>query len=75
MHKIAMLGAEAGKAVLGTKPLAMNGPEALEMPEAMGLKDYDDKHFLIKEEKMPDGKLKVILKDKKTGRISQVIQN
>jgi hypothetical protein len=87
MHKIAMLAAEAGKAVLRTKPLAVNGPEALEMPEAeewrgeefnveaMGLKDYDDKHFLIKEEKMPDGKLKVILKDKKTGRISQVIQN
>lgn len=39
--------------------------------EAGGLKDYDDEHFLIKEEKMPDGKLKVILKDKKTGTISQ----
>jgi predicted dehydrogenase len=43
--------------------------------EAAGLKDYDDKHFLIKEEKMPDGKLKVILKDKKTGKISQIIRN
>jgi hypothetical protein len=42
--------------------------------EAAGLKDYDDTHFLIKEEKMPDGQLKVILKDKKTGKISQVIQ-
>ena len=38
------------------------------------LKDYDEEHFLIKEEKMPDGKLKVILKDKQTGKISQVIQ-
>jgi len=28
----------------------------------------------IKEEKMPDGKLKVILKHKQTGKISQVIQ-
>ena len=42
--------------------------------ENAGLKDYDERHFLIKEEKMPDGKLKVILKDKQTGKISQVIQ-
>ncbi len=38
------------------------------------LKDYDEKHFLIKEEKMPNGNLKVILKDKLTGQISQVIK-
>ena len=42
--------------------------------EDTGLKDFDDQHFLIKEEKMPEGKLKVILKDKKTGKISQIIQ-
>jgi len=42
--------------------------------ENAGLKDYDEGHFLIKEEKMPDGKSKVILKDKQTGKISQVIQ-
>jgi hypothetical protein len=42
--------------------------------ENAGLKEYDEAHFLIKEEKMPDGKLKVILKDKQTGKISQVIQ-
>jgi predicted dehydrogenase len=42
--------------------------------ENAGLKDYDEQHFLIKEEKMPDGKLKAILKDKQTGKISQVIQ-
>ena len=38
------------------------------------LEDYDDDHFLIKEERMPDGKLKIILKDKVTGAISQVIK-
>jgi predicted dehydrogenase len=38
------------------------------------LKDYDAEHFLIKEEKMPDGSLKFILKHKQTGEISQVIQ-
>jgi predicted dehydrogenase len=37
-------------------------------------KDYDEHHFLIKEEKMPNGNLKVILKDKVTGQISQVIK-
>jgi predicted dehydrogenase len=36
LHKKAMLlAAEAGKAVLCTKPLAMSGPEALEMLEAV----------------------------------------
>lgn len=40
-----------------------------------GLKEYDDQHYLIKEEKMPDGRLKVILKDKKTGTFSQVIKD
>jgi predicted dehydrogenase len=42
--------------------------------EDAGLKDFDAAHFLIKEEKMPDGKLKVILKSKETGKISQVIK-
>jgi len=42
--------------------------------ENAGFKDYDADHFLIKEEKMADEKVKVILKDKKTGRISQIIQ-
>ena len=42
--------------------------------ENAGLKDYDADHLLVKEEKMPDGKLKIILKDKKTGKISQIIQ-
>ncbi|MGE5250563.1 MAG: Gfo/Idh/MocA family protein [Bacteroidota bacterium] len=42
--------------------------------EASRLKEYDGDHFLIKEEKTPDGKTKLILKDKKTGSISQRIK-
>ena len=38
------------------------------------LKDYDKEHYLIKEERMPNGNLKVILKNKQTGEISQVIK-
>jgi predicted dehydrogenase len=38
------------------------------------LKDYDESHYLIKEEKMPNGSLKIILKDKASGQISQVIK-
>ncbi len=33
--------------------------------------DYDDQFHLIKRERMPDGRTKVILKDKKTGEIVQ----
>ncbi len=33
--------------------------------------DYDEKYFLIKKEKMPDGKTKVMLKEKSTGTIIQ----
>ncbi|GIV65299.1 MAG: oxidoreductase [Bellilinea sp.] len=38
------------------------------------LKDYDEEHYLIKEERMPNGNLKVILKNKKTGAITQIIR-
>ena len=38
------------------------------------LQDYDNEHFLIKEERMPNGNLKLILKHKTTGSISQVIK-
>ena len=34
--------------------------------------EYDENHYFIKEEKMPDGKMKIILKDKKTGQVSQL---
>ena len=40
----------------------------------LALKDYDPGHFLIKEEKMPDGRLKIILKDKNNGKISQIFK-
>ena len=39
-----------------------------------GFKEYDAEHFLIKEERMPNGNLKFILKNKQTGAISQVIK-
>lgn len=35
------------------------------------LQDYDEDHILVKEETMPDGTKKLILKNKKTGEISQ----
>jgi predicted dehydrogenase len=38
------------------------------------LADYDARYYLIKEEKMPDGKTKTILKDKKSGEIVQQIK-
>lgn len=37
------------------------------------LRDYDDQHFLIKEEKMPDGATKLILKEKVGGRVVQKV--
>lgn len=38
------------------------------------LKDYNDQYYLIKEEKIPDGTVKLILKDKKSGKIIQKIK-
>lgn len=35
--------------------------------------EFDDLHFLIKKEKMPDGKIKVMLKEKSTGNIIQKV--
>ena len=40
-----------------------------------GFRDYDADHWLIKEEKMPDGKTKMILKEKESKRIVQRIIN
>jgi hypothetical protein len=37
------------------------------------LVDYDEQHYLIKEEKMPDGTVKLILKEKSSGKIIQRI--
>jgi hypothetical protein len=38
------------------------------------LKDYDADHYLIKEEKIPDGTVKLILKEKASGKIIQRIK-
>ncbi len=38
------------------------------------LEDYDNQYYLIKKEKIPDGTVKVILKDKSTGKIIQKIK-
>ncbi|MBN1640756.1 MAG: Gfo/Idh/MocA family oxidoreductase [Anaerolineae bacterium] len=42
--------------------------------EAAGQLPYDEQYWLIKEEKMPDGSVKLILKDRETGEIVQRIQ-
>ena len=44
-----------------------------EAGEISGLKSFDEDHYLIKTERMPDGKTKTILKNKKTGEIIQKI--
>jgi len=36
--------------------------------------EYDSRHWLIKLERMPDGRRKIILKDKQTGAISQRVE-
>ena len=43
-------------------------------PKISGIRDFDRNHILVKEETMPDGKVKIILKDKKTGKITQRIK-
>ena len=41
------------------------------LEEDAALKEYDEFHFLVKEEVMPEGRTKLILKEKSTGRIIQ----
>jgi predicted dehydrogenase len=48
--------------------------DAGEKTTGVVLKDYDSENYLIKEERMPNGKLKVILKSKADGQISQIIK-
>lgn len=43
-------------------------------PRISGIRDFDKNHIFVKEETMPDGKVKIILKDKKTGKITQRIK-
>lgn len=41
--------------------------------QRIGAINYDEQHWLIKEELMPDGRKKVILKDKTSGQVSEKI--
>jgi predicted dehydrogenase len=48
---------------------------AADAESGVELTDYDHDHFLVKEEKMPDGRTKLILKQKAGGQIIQKILN
>jgi predicted dehydrogenase len=37
-------------------------------------RDYDEHHFLVKKEQMPNGKTKVIVRHKQTGEVSQIVK-
>ncbi len=39
------------------------------------IRDFDKDHLLVKEETMPDGTVKLILKNKVTGKISQTVKH
>jgi len=41
--------------------------------QARSFTDYDDDHYLIKKEKLPDGRDKVIVRNKETGKLSEFI--
>jgi hypothetical protein len=36
---------------------------------------YDDSHVLIKEERMPDGRIKIIIQEIETGRVKQLVKD
>ncbi|MCX6328395.1 MAG: Gfo/Idh/MocA family oxidoreductase [Bacteroidia bacterium] len=38
------------------------------------IREYDKDNIFVKEERMPDGRIKIILKNKKTGKISQIVK-
>jgi predicted dehydrogenase len=46
-----------------------------EITSTQARSDYDPEHWLIKEEKMPDGRTKLILKEKASGKIVQKVQD
>ncbi|WP_250630564.1 Gfo/Idh/MocA family protein [Rhodoflexus caldus] len=45
------------------------------VPKMSTLKDYDEYHWFVKEEVMPDGFIKIILKEKATGKIVQRLKS
>jgi len=44
------------------------------VPKIFALHDFDEDHLLVKREQMPDGRIKLILKNKSTGMITQRFQ-
>lgn len=57
------------------EPVKLDVWRGLEKSEKISsLKEYDKDHYLIKEERMPDGSVRVILRDKQTGKISQTVK-
>ncbi len=58
------------------QPIQLDDWRGKEIEEtgAVGDKFVDDKYDLVKEEKMPDGRHKLLLKDKETGKIIEKIK-
>ncbi len=48
------------------------GSEEAEVAEAM--REYDDEHLLVKTERMPNGSVKLILKEKESGKVIQRVE-
>ena len=40
-------------------------------PNVASARDHDAEHFLIKEERMPDGRRKLILRHKQSGQVTE----
>ncbi|HSL85503.1 MAG TPA: hypothetical protein VK861_01050, partial [Bacteroidales bacterium] len=58
------------------EPVSLKVWRGKEKTEAIsGIRDYDEDHLFVKEERMPDGSVKLILKNKNTGQIIQKINN
>jgi len=57
------------------EPVSLKVWRGKEKAEAIsGIRDYDQDHLFVKEERMPDGSVKLILKNKNTGQIIQKIK-
>ena len=59
------------------EPVALDlwqGAPAAAAAAATGLTEFDAAHLLIKEERMPDGKTKLILKEKASGRVVERVR-
>jgi predicted dehydrogenase len=57
------------------EPVAIDGWRGAKEAESAGAHaEYDSAHWLVKVERMPDGRRKVILKDKRTGVFSQRLE-